>query len=209
MKYKDISGEKFGKLTVICRQGSDNTGKNAKWLCKCDCGEETMVSTFSLKKGDSTSCGCKRSPKPEIRIKSKIKIDGNGCWNWTEKLNHDGYAKIYYIDRYLPAHRASYEIFVCKVPRDKIVCHKCDNRKCINPDHLYIGTHKENRKDALDRNRVTFLTGEKHQNSKYSDIQRQDMRNKYISGIPVRQICQEYNALYSTILYIVKKGKHK
>ena len=86
MKNCDLTGKKFGKLTVKNRQGSDKSGKNSMWLCKCDCGNEKIINRSSLTNGSSLSCGCKRNPKPEIKIKDSITIDENQCWNWKKKI---------------------------------------------------------------------------------------------------------------------------
>lgn len=67
MKYKDITGEKFGKLTAISYNGSTKDGR-AKWLCICECGNKTTVLASSLRSGNTTSCGC--------ILKSKIKRHG-------------------------------------------------------------------------------------------------------------------------------------
>lgn len=56
-KYKDITGQRFGKLTVIQRAGSAKNG-SATWLCRCDCGKEVTASGSNLRTGDKKSCGC-------------------------------------------------------------------------------------------------------------------------------------------------------
>lgn len=58
-KVKDLTGMRFGRLTVIERRGSDKRG-NAMWLCKCECGNEVIVSSEHLRSGNTTSCGCSR-----------------------------------------------------------------------------------------------------------------------------------------------------
>lgn len=63
----DMTGQRFGKLTVIARAGSEKNG-NALWLCRCDCGEETVTSGHRLRSGDKKSCGCGyRKQKEEKR----------------------------------------------------------------------------------------------------------------------------------------------
>lgn len=57
----DLTGCRFGRLTVIEKAPQMPGGTNARWLCKCDCGNETVVRSTSLRKGESTSCGCYRS----------------------------------------------------------------------------------------------------------------------------------------------------
>lgn len=54
----DLTGKRFGKLTVVCRIGTDASMKNAIWLCKCDCGGETKTTTTHLRSGHTQSCGC-------------------------------------------------------------------------------------------------------------------------------------------------------
>lgn len=83
--------------------------------------------------------------------------DRGGCWVWIgSKAN--GYGRIYKDGVAMPAHRASYEFYKSvKVPRDLVACHKCDNRWCVNPDHIFIGTHSDNQIDCRDKGRRTYF----------------------------------------------------
>lgn len=58
MKKLDLIGQRFGRLTVIKRDGTDKNGKNVMWLCSCDCGGTTRTSTCHLRSGHAQSCGC-------------------------------------------------------------------------------------------------------------------------------------------------------
>jgi len=78
----------------------------------------------------------------------------NGCWEWQGFRNRGGYGRLRVSGRKMLAHRASYVEFVGEIPEDKIICHTCDNPCCINPAHLWVGTHKENYDDALAKGRV-------------------------------------------------------
>lgn len=68
-KLIDLTGQRFGRLTVIKRVGLDSTGKNSTWLCRCDCGVEKVISRVSLVRGGSRSCGCLNSQESKQRIK--------------------------------------------------------------------------------------------------------------------------------------------
>ena len=80
----------------------------------------------------------------------------NGCWEWKGKLHPEGYGYTtkYETQKRAHVHRISYEIFKGEIPKGLYVCHACDNRKCINPDHLWVGTAKENMQDAKRKGRL-------------------------------------------------------
>jgi hypothetical protein len=76
----------------------------------------------------------------------------NGCWNWTGSVWASGYGGAPHIGVVSAAHRVSWYLHNGKQPDGLMVCHKCNNKKCVNPDHLYLGTGSDN---ALDRWRLT------------------------------------------------------
>ena len=74
------------------------------------------------------------------------------CQNWTGALR-DGYGMVWYKGSLVSAHRLAWEMHNEKVPKGVQVLHKCDNRKCINPYHLFIGNQKDNIQDAISKGR--------------------------------------------------------
>lgn len=93
------------------------------------------------------------------KLKSRTKISDSGCWEWTRFTvkswgdKRDGYGHMSYRGKDWPAHRLSYFLHFGVHPGDLDVRHKCDNPKCVNPDHLELGTRKENIQDAIKRRR--------------------------------------------------------
>lgn len=85
------------------------------------------------------------------------------CWIWLGCLRgKSGYGAFKLNNKVIDAHRVSYEIHNGEIPKGFYVCHTCDNRKCVNPKHLFLGTAKDNWKDGYDKGRIKLLGGIKH-----------------------------------------------
>ena len=88
------------------------------------------------------------------RLLNKIKINQyTNCWEWIGSTNNIGYGFIRDGKGMRTAHRVSYEEHIGAIPKNMCVCHTCDNPKCINPDHLWLGTRKQNTQDMIDKKR--------------------------------------------------------
>lgn len=96
------------------------------------------------------------------RFLDKVDKQFRGCWEWKAtragKLRHYGYFWINKKFQY--AHRASYELYVGKIPKGKYVLHRCDNTICVRPSHLFLGTQKDNMRDMLNKGRRVAPKGE-------------------------------------------------
>lgn len=77
-----------------------------------------------------------------------------GCWEWKRATNNIGYGMFRWATGIMrTAHRVSYELFKGPIPKGLVVCHTCDNPKCVNPDHLWLGTMKDNHTDMVNKGR--------------------------------------------------------
>ena len=81
---------------------------------------------------------------PIDRLKSKVVIDDNGCWNFTGSINEKGYGRFSLNDKIGLAHTASYILFKGEITKGNTVDHLCRNRKCVSPDHLESVPHEIN-----------------------------------------------------------------
>jgi hypothetical protein len=84
-----------------------------------------------------------------------VEVTESGCWIWMQTLNRGGYGMV--LKRGMgqrTAHRLSYATFVGPIPEGMYICHRCDVRCCVNPDHLFVGTHTDNVRDAVRKKRM-------------------------------------------------------
>ncbi len=139
-----------GKITLICI----NCGDSFAVIQSRAKDSRTRFCTQSC----STSYRNKNLPKrsdEEIFFENITKNE-NGCWEY-KKLDARGYGALNNKGKAIKAHRFSYEYHICKIPDGMMICHHCDNSKCVNPLHLYPGTAKDNARDMIVRGRTQYI----------------------------------------------------
>jgi hypothetical protein len=122
------------------------------------------------------------------------KVDANGCWLWQGRVSTGGYAFMYWMKTNVVAHRVSYLIHRGPIPRGMLVCHTCDVRHCINPDHLFLGTTKDNAIDMVQKKRHRY--GENATCVKLSNRQVMSIRASNVSS---NILCKKYGVSGYTI----------
>lgn len=131
------------------------------------------------------------------RFWSKVSVGDSGeCWEWLAAKNEAGYGVInkgnHRVDR---AHRISWRVANKRdIPTGLFVCHHCDNRSCVNPGHLFIGTNHDNIKDMVSKGRnKTKITGK--------DVAA--IRNRYKNGDTLSEISKDYDISKTNALCVI------
>lgn len=132
----------------------------------------------------------------------------NGCRVWTRAKSKAGYGQIWDGLSVQYTHRLVAEIVFGSIPPGLDVMHSCDVRACCNPDHLSIGTRKQNMADASERKRLigrNHVSGESHPSAKMSDADVNLMRALRLQGWKLKDLAQKFNVSIAATSKITRK----
>lgn len=155
--------------------------------CACGCGGVPVKHGAEYIRGH-------RPPKP-LGERFWPKVDRRGddeCWEWRGSRGVSGYGCVELPEtrRLVGAHRASWILHFGSIPDGLFVLHRCDNPPCVNPHHLFLGTHEDNMADASVKGRIVAsrARGERSGNARLTDAQVAEIRRRHLSGVhPARR----------------------
>jgi hypothetical protein len=133
-----------------------------------------------------------------------VRADGDGCWGWKGSTTEKGYGRLSNVSRaqrYVRAHRVSWELTYGPVPAGLYVLHRCDNPACTRPDHLFLGSIADNQADMAKKARGT---------QKLTAEQVREIRASYASGLwTQRELARQFGVGQTCISKIVTNAKRK
>lgn len=130
----------------------------------------------------------------------------DGCWEWTA-FKRAGYGRIAIGNkRAVDSHRISYLLHFGLIPKGMNVLHKCDNPGCVNPQHLFLGTHKDNMRDKALKKRAPSMKGRNNPSSTLTEVDVLQIRSKYSTGkFSQRKLAKEFSVSYTMIHNITSR----
>lgn len=134
----------------------------------------------------------------------------SSCLEWTKALNKDGYGQTTINGKTARVHRIAWIKAHGSIQKGMCVCHTCDNPKCYNIEHLFLGTIRENAIDRQNKNRGNQAKGEKVATAKLREFQVIEIREKYkTKKYTLRDLSQEYNVDASTLGSLIRRETWK
>lgn len=132
----------------------------------------------------------------------------NGCLEWSRRLHKDGYGEISYRRKYWLAHRLAWFLCNGEIPYGMCVCHKCDNPKCIDPSHLFLGTHSQNMNDMKIKGRRKGInSGEQNGRAKLTYEKATEIRELYLLGETTQKELASRYSVCQTIISLILTNK--
>jgi hypothetical protein len=184
-------------------------------LCECGCGQPTFIAPKTYARlGTKKGQPHRFLPDHQARIPEDVRIaqfwarvDKSGeCWLWTGSTMGGGYGQFRWNARGTATHRVSYELAHGPIPAGMEVCHNCpggDNPLCVNPAHLFLGSHADNMHDMAAKGKKD--RGEKHYSTTLTDKDVRLIRTREAAGETQRALAAAYGLTFQAIHRIVRR----
>lgn len=198
---------KFCSLECYQKYRSENQ-QNFNFVCK-NCGKNFIDYGHSDREFCSRRCNSEYQKK-SFRREITYDIDPeSGCWVCTSHagIHEKDYPRITIEGKHVLLHRYMYEQKYGKIPDGMDACHECDNPRCINPDHIFLGKHKDNMEDRNNKGRSNSLKGSAVLNSKLTDDDVRYIRQH--KEISARVIAKQFKVCKTTIDNVRQKLTYK
>jgi HNH endonuclease len=127
------------------------------------------------------------------------------CWKWNGAINKWGYGIVRWKGKTVLAHRLSWESHNFRDAGDLLICHKCDNPPCVNPNHLFIGTHQDNMRDRDEKGRGYDRSGIRNGRAKINSDEAETIRLRYWKGDNRKSLAEEFGIGLSQLQRIAKR----
>lgn len=135
-------------------------------------------------------------------------VSETGCWIYRGAKDKDGYGIVSGRKKCKKAHRVAFERWLGFIPPGHLVRHRCDNPPCVRPTHLISGTHRDNRRDMLERGRDNVAFGNRKSQTKIFDEELSVIRQIYDEGFLTQQMIADiYGVALSSINRVIKKSR--
>lgn len=138
-------------------------------------------------------------------IKVAITANPDKCWEWTGSFKGGKYGKFMLGGKGISPHRLSYFFSNKSIDPNLCCLHKCDNPPCVNPNHLFLGTPKDNAVDRMNKGRGGIVRGGKNATSKLTPQQVLEIRNRYSKGERQIPLSKEFGVTQAQISLIVRR----
>lgn len=146
--------------------------------------------------------------KPALqRFNEKYAVEPeSGCWIWRGTVQWDNYGRFWLLNRNMPAHRASWILHKGGIPEGYLVLHKCDNHRCVNPEHLFIGTYKDNTQDMIRKRRdIKCRQSRRGMNSNFVKIT-PEIALRIFNGKKNQRITAKEFGITQTAVSLIRRG---
>lgn len=149
-----------------------------------------------------------RKTPPFKRLYENYKVNDKGCWVWQGSTGGTSrYGQIKAFGKFVLTHRLSYELYFGEIPKGKVICHKCDNPLCINPDHLFCGTMKDNYQDMVDKGRRVIGKQNPRKGIQSRQSKQVSVMGKFYGSINEAE--RELGLSHGTVRFWIRTGNSK